>query len=80
MDEGERYTMRIHRTTEQGNYTAEAETYTGPVWQVTAVAEGSDDEIIVGEIFFEEVANYHFILASSAPYWQEKVGRYVVSK
>ena len=52
MDEGERYTMRIHRTTEQGTYTAEAETYTGPVWQVTAVAEGSDDEIIVGEILF----------------------------
>ena len=55
MDEGERYTMRIHRTTEQGTYTAEAETYTGPVWQVTAVAEGSDDEIIVGEILFEDL-------------------------
>ena len=29
MDEGERYTMRIHRTTEQNTYTAEAETDTG---------------------------------------------------
>ncbi len=55
MDEGERYTMRIHRTTEQGTYIAEAETYTGPVWQVTAVADGSDDEIIVGEILFQDL-------------------------
>ena len=55
MDEGERYTMRIQRTAEQGTYTAETETYTGPVWQVTAVAEGSDDEIIVGEILFQDM-------------------------
>ena len=55
MDQGERYTMRIHRTTEQGTYTAEAETYTGPVWQVSAMAEGSDEEIIVGEILFQDL-------------------------
>ena len=55
MDEGDRYTMRIHRTDEQGTYTAEAETYTGPVWQVTAVTEGGDDEIIVGEILFQDL-------------------------
>jgi hypothetical protein len=63
MDEGERYTMRIQRTAAQGRYWLSQEqleaagpdaplNVKGPVWQVTAVAEGSDDEIIVGAILF----------------------------
>ena len=55
MAQGDRYTMRIHRTAEKGTYTADDATYTGPVWQVTAVNEDSDEEIIVGKILFQDL-------------------------